>query len=88
MHGSCFLQAMPHPTLSPTPCSSKHQQSSALRQPALVLALAAICAIGFADMYSYSMPVTFLGQVLSKDEASSVKVMLALVRRYCYLYMS
>jgi hypothetical protein len=38
-----------------------------------------MCAIGFADMYSYSMPVTFLGQVLAKEEASSVTVMLALV---------
>jgi hypothetical protein len=81
---SYFLQAMAHPIPSPTPCPSKQkQQSSTLQQSALVPALAAICAIGFADMYSYSMPVTFLGQVLSKDEASSVTVMLALVRR-CY----
>jgi hypothetical protein len=46
---------------------------------ALQLALVAMCAIGFADMYSYSMPITFLGQVLAKEEASSVTVMLALV---------
>jgi hypothetical protein len=26
-----------------------------MHQPALLLALAAICSIGFADMYSYSM---------------------------------
>jgi hypothetical protein len=47
---------------------------------ALKVALGVMCAIGFADMYSYSMPVAFLGQVLADKDASSVTVMLALVR--------
>jgi hypothetical protein len=52
-------------------------QHTALR----VVALAAMCAIGFADMYSYSMPDSFLGQVLAAQNASSSSVMLALVSR-------
>jgi hypothetical protein len=65
------------------PCSSGHahpalpMQHTALR----VVALAAMCAIGFADMYSYSMPDSFLGQVLAAQNASSSSVMLALVSR-------
>jgi hypothetical protein len=47
---------------------------------ALQLALAAMCAVGFADMYSDTMPVSFLVQVLMKEKASSVTMMLALVR--------
>jgi hypothetical protein len=46
-----------------------------------VVALAAICAIGFADMYSYSMPGFFLGQVLAAQNVSSSSVVLALVSR-------
>jgi hypothetical protein len=56
--------------------------SSQTLSPGLVLralALAAMCAIGFADMYSYSMPDAFLGQVLAAQGASSANVMLALV---------
>jgi hypothetical protein len=51
-----------------------------MRPLGLKVALCVMCAIGFADMYSYSMPVAFLGQVLAQNEASSVTVMLALVR--------
>jgi hypothetical protein len=51
-----------------------------MRQSMLhVVALAAICAFGFADMYSYSMPDSFLGQVLAAKNSSSANIMLALV---------
>jgi hypothetical protein len=46
-----------------------------------VAALAAVCSVGFADMYSYSMPDSFRGQVLAAQGASSSSVMLALVSR-------
>jgi hypothetical protein len=53
-----------------------------MRLLALKVALCVMCAIGFADMYSYNMPVAFLGQILAQNEASSVTVMLALVRHF------
>uniref|UniRef100_A0A383WCM1 Major facilitator superfamily (MFS) profile domain-containing protein n=1 Tax=Tetradesmus obliquus TaxID=3088 RepID=A0A383WCM1_TETOB len=58
--------------------SSAFSSSAAARPLALKVALCAMVAIGFADMYTYSMPVAFLGQVLAAQDASSVKVMIAL----------
>ncbi|WIA13682.1 hypothetical protein OEZ85_007242 [Tetradesmus obliquus] len=58
--------------------SSAFSSSAAARPLALKVALCAMVAIGFADMYTYSMPVAFLGQVLAAQDASSVTVMIAL----------
>jgi hypothetical protein len=62
--------------------SGSHTASSRSFQLLLqVLAPAAVCAIGFADMYSYSMTDSFLGQVLAYKGASSSVVMLSLVSK-------
>jgi hypothetical protein len=62
--------------------SGSHTASSrSLQLLVQVLASAAVCAIGFADMYSYSMTDSFLGQVLAHKGASSSVVMLSLVSK-------
>ncbi|WIA33830.1 hypothetical protein OEZ86_006939 [Tetradesmus obliquus] len=69
----------PHSSSSSTSSSSSAFSSSAAARPlALKVALCAMVAIGFADMYTYSMPVAFLGQVLAAQDASSVTVIIAL----------
>lgn len=68
--------------IAPHSSSSSRRQTSAntARYKALqALALAAMCTLGFADMYSYSMADAFLGQVLAAGGAGSADVMLALV---------
>lgn len=52
-----------------------------MHQLAMIVALVAICSMGFAETFTYSMPNTFLGQVLAEQSTGSVKVMIALVSR-------
>jgi hypothetical protein len=61
-------------------CSSSYVSATDMHAAAMKLALLVMCAIGFADMFTYSMPAAFLGQALAADDTSSVKVVLALVR--------